>query len=125
MNVKLDTDSIKGKVLVVDDKEIMCYSLQVSLENHDYQVVTTQKPREALAKIKQETFDVVLADIRMPGMDGIQLLKAIKKIHPQLPVIFMTAYPTEGLELGAEDCITKPLNNTKKILALLERVIAN
>jgi len=128
MNPKPDTDSVKGKILVVDDEEIICYSLRLVLEKRGYEVVTAQRAQEALDKLKEETFDVVLADIRMPEMDGIQMLKAIRQIDPQLPVIFITGYPAiqtaaEGLKWGAEDYITKPFDNVQKVLVPIEKAM--
>lgn len=129
MDEKTDTDSNKTKVLVVDDEEIIRHGLRLGLEKHGYQIVTAQKAKEALEEIKDEAFDVVLADIRMPEMDGIQMLKAIRQIDPELPVIFMTAYSNaqttaEAIELGAENYITKPFHKVENVITVIEGAIA-
>ncbi len=128
MDAESDTD-IKGKVLVVDDEKIICHTIRIGLQGHNYQVVTAQSAEEALEKIKNEAFDVVLADIRMPEMDGIQMLKAIREIDLRLPVIFITGYPSvetsaEALELGAEAYISKPFHRVENILVPIESAIA-
>lgn len=128
MDAESDTD-IKGKVLVVDDEKIICHTIRIGLQKHSYQVVTTQSAKEALEKIKNEDFDVVLADIRMPEMDGIQMLKTIREIDLRLPVIFITGYPSvgtsaEALELGAAAYISKPFHRVENILVPIESAIA-
>lgn len=128
MDAESDTD-IKGKVLVVDDEKIICHTIRIGLQRHGYEVVTAQSAEEALEKIKNEAFDVVLADIRMPEMDGIQMLKAIREIDLRLPVIFITGYPSvetsaEALELGAEAYISKPFHRVENILVPIESAIA-
>ena len=129
MDAESDTGSIKGKVLVVDDEESVCESLHLVLENRGYQVVSTQKAEESLEKLKDGAFDVVLADAKMPEMDGIQMFRAIRQIDPRVQVIFMRYYRAiksagQDLELDEDEYITKPLQKVEKILIPIERAIA-
>src|SRR6267142_4077447 len=83
------------KILVVDDEQSMAQFLAIVLRKEGYQVSTVSNGKDALEKVKAEPFDVVITDIKMPGMDGIQLLQQIKKHDPSLPVVIMTAYASQ------------------------------
>ena len=104
------------KILVVDDEQSMAQFLAIVLRKEGYQVSTVQNGRDALEKVKAEAFDVVITDIRMPGMDGIQLLQGIKKHDPSLPVVIMTAYASQqtaidAVNLGAFQYLIKNAKN--------------
>src|SRR6266487_831171 len=104
------------KILVVDDEQSMAQFLAIVLRKEGYQVSTVQNGRDALEKVKAEAFDVVITDIRMPGMDGIQLLQGIKKHDPGLPVVIMTAYASQqsaidAVNLGAFQYLIKNAKN--------------
>jgi CheY-like chemotaxis protein len=73
------------KILVVDDEQSMAQFLAIVLRKEGYQVSTVQNGRDALEKVKSEAFDVVITDIRMPGMDGIKLLRASRSTIPDCP----------------------------------------
>lgn len=111
------TNSIlsKGKILVVDDELIMRESLHSWLEEDGMEVHTAESGEEGLEMAKKENFDVMLVDLKMPGMDGIQFLKEVKKIQPQASIIIMTAYASvdtavEAMKQGAYDYVIKPFN---------------
>src|SRR5213593_3432513 len=89
------------KILVVDDEQSMTQFLGIVLRKDGYQVTTVNNGREALERVKSENFDVVITDIKMPGMDGIQLLQGIKKLDPSLPVVIMTAYASQQSAIDA------------------------
>src|SRR5881409_27505 len=89
------------KILVVDDEQSMAQFLGIVLRKEGYHVVTANNGRDALDKVKAENFDVVITDIKMPGMDGIQLLQGIKKLDPGLPVVIMTAYASQQSAIDA------------------------
>src|SRR5258708_32076647 len=74
------------KILVVDDEQSMTQFLGIVLRKEGYQVTTVNSGRDALEKFKAEAFDVIISDIKMPGMDGIQVLQAIKKHDANVPV---------------------------------------
>jgi DNA-binding NtrC family response regulator len=104
------------KILVVDDEQSMTQFLGIVLRKEGYAVTTVNNGRDALERVKAEAFDVVITDIKMPGMDGIQLLHGIKKHDPALPVIIMTAYASqqsaiEAVNLGAFQYLIKNAKN--------------
>jgi DNA-binding NtrC family response regulator len=104
------------KILVVDDEQSMTQFLSIVLRKEGYQVTAVNNGRDALEKAKAENFDVVITDIKMPGMDGIQLLHGIKKHDPSLPVVIMTAYASQqsaidAVNLGAFQYLIKNAKN--------------
>jgi DNA-binding NtrC family response regulator len=104
------------KILVVDDEQSMTQFLGIVLRKEGYEVTTVNNGREALERVKSEAFDVVITDIKMPGMDGIQVLNGVKKHDPSLPVVIMTAYASqqsaiEAVNLGAFQYMIKNAKN--------------
>jgi two-component system response regulator PilR (NtrC family) len=104
------------KILIVDDEQSMTQFLGIVLRKEGYQVASTNSGRDALEKVRGESFDAVITDIRMPGMDGLQLLEGIKKIDPTLPVVIMTAYASQqsaidAVNLGAFQYLIKNAKN--------------
>ncbi|MCU0276710.1 MAG: sigma-54 dependent transcriptional regulator [Acidobacteria bacterium] len=102
-------------ILVVDDDHSLRNMLAFVLGKEGYQVEEAVSGLEALKKLKQGKYDLVISDIRMPDLSGIELLKKIKTHDPELPVIMITAYAAthdaiEAMKLGAEDYILKPFN---------------
>jgi DNA-binding response OmpR family regulator len=100
-------------VLVVDDEGANRYSVSKTLQRVGYVVNESASGEEALEMIKNQHYDVVLTDIRMPGLDGVELLRRIKEEAPDAIVILMTAYASlgtavEALRLGAHDYLIKP-----------------
>jgi DNA-binding NtrC family response regulator len=105
-----------GRILVVDDEDSMCQYLSILLAKEGYEVQTVNSGVDALRQLESAPFDVVLTDIRMPGFDGIQLLKGVHAVDPQMPVIVMTAYATEqsaidAVNLGAFAYVQKHCKN--------------
>ena len=103
------------KMLIVDDEETLTYSLYQSfiISQRDYEVVTASTGEEACEKLSDTKFDLVITDIKMPGMDGLELLTLIKSKYPATEVIVMTAYGSqekreEALRKGARFYIEKP-----------------
>ncbi|MHB8907554.1 MAG: response regulator [Syntrophales bacterium] len=104
-----------GKILVVDDEAEVVRLLKDFLTSKGYEVATALNGAEALDKVREMKPDIVLLDIIMPGIGGIDTLKEIKKIDPTIAVIMVTAVVDEELanravKLGAFDYITKPIN---------------
>ena len=101
------------RILLVEDEEIQRISIRDDLRDSGYEVTAVDSPKPAIKLLIKETFPVVLSDLRMPGMDGLEFLKKIKQITPESEVIIMTAYATvktavEAIRIGAYDYITKP-----------------
>ncbi|MDI3542494.1 MAG: hypothetical protein PWP57_97 [Candidatus Atribacteria bacterium] len=101
------------RILVVDDEESLREMLQEFLEGEGMLVELAQNGQEALEKLRSLNLDLVLLDLRMPGISGIEILQEIKKEEPDLPVVVITAYGSvdnavETLKMGAFDFITKP-----------------
>jgi len=114
---------ISGRVLVVDNEEIVCNSLQRVLQEAGYDVVTAFNGQEALDKMSQLEIELVLLDIRMPGLDGFQVLRLIRK-SSNVPVIMLTAVNDvntvcDTLSLGADDYVKKPFR-TRELLARIK-----
>jgi len=106
--------SNKTKVLVVDDKEVVRLSYIRSLADVHCDVEMVKDGEEALWVMEQRPADVVLLDLRMPGMDGMSVLKVIKQKWPETEVVIITGYPSvetakEAVRLGAFDYLSKPL----------------
>lgn len=105
-----------SKVMVIDDEPGVCDILSKVLSKEGYQVRTALSGPEALDIMKSDPAHVTLLDIKMPGMDGIEVLRNIRCVAPEAIVIILTAYGTletarEALKLGAYDYITKPFDN--------------
>jgi two-component system response regulator HydG len=113
--------------MVVDDEEAMRESLAAWLLQDGYQASTASGGNVALALLEQQSFDLVLADIKMPGMDGMELLSRIRASHPETMVIMITAYGTistavEAMKCGAVDYLLKPFD-PEELLLLIARLI--
>ena len=103
------------KLLIVDDETEICDFLKSFFEERNYEVKTASSGQAALQAVDQYKPQVVLLDIKMPGMDGVQTLGNLKKKYPRIKVIMVTALETrdkieECLRLGADNYITKPLS---------------
>ena len=90
-----------GKILIVDDERSMCEFLAIMLGKEGFEVTTANSGVEALREMKRGGFDVVMTDIQMPKMDGIQVLSGVKAIDPSVPVIIMTAYSSQKTAIEA------------------------
>lgn len=114
------------RILVADDEKLKRVTLAHDLSAQGYEVVTAADGAEALACLQAERFDVVVTDVKMPKIDGIELLKRIKSDQVDAEVIIMTAYGSiplavEAGKLGAYDFVTKPFRN-EDLLPLLARI---
>ncbi len=114
------------RILVVDDEEIKRVSLVDDLVEGGYDASAASDGAEALNRLSKERFDVVVTDLRMPGIDGMEILKHIKLHMPGTEVVMMTAYGSiplavEAMKLGASNFITKPFHN-ESLFPLLERI---
>jgi len=118
---------MKQRLLLVDDDEVFLRPLHRTLELAGYEVLPVQSGEEGLDTLKVEDVDLVLTDRRLPGMDGVALVRQVKTDHPDLAVVVMTAYGTiesavEAMRLGAEDYLVKPFE-TAEMLLVIRRAI--
>lgn len=109
------TDIIKAKVLLVDDEEAFLTTLAKRLEVRGMQVTTLSRGADAVATADKQAFDLVVLDLSMPGMDGLETLKRIKARQPEAEIIILTGEGSirtsiEAMKLGAEDFLQKPVN---------------
>ncbi|GER94723.1 sigma-54-dependent Fis family transcriptional regulator [hot springs metagenome] len=112
-----------NKILVVDDQKTVCYSIQRLLQSEGYDVITTTSGIEAIKIVENISPELVIMDVRMPEIDGLEVLKKIKEKYPKVQVIMMTAFSTtekaiQAIKSGAYDYLTKPFDNDE----LLARV---
>lgn len=119
---------ISSKIMLVDDEKDFVEMLSLRLKENEENVIAAYNGQECLDILEKTPVDVIILDVKMPGMDGIETLKQIKKRHPLVEVILLTGHGTiqsavEGMKLGAFDFLLKPadfkeltekLNNAKK-----------
>ncbi len=104
---------MKIRILLVDDEKEFVETLAERLRTRDFDVTTAFSGDEALEKLKEYNFDVTILDVKMPGMDGIEALREIKKLKPLTEVLMLTGHGTietaiEGMKIGAYDFLLKP-----------------
>jgi DNA-binding response OmpR family regulator len=119
-------------ILIVDDDALMRRSVSLHLEQNDFRTSTAASAEDALALARRDRPDLILLDVGLPGMDGLQAIRHFQRDMEDVPVIFVTARRREldtilGLEMGADDYITKPFNldillaHVKAVLRRAER----
>jgi DNA-binding NtrC family response regulator len=101
------------RILVIDDEMIVCESCKRILEEEGYEVETALSGREAFEKMRQNPFDIVITDLKMPGIDGMEVLRTFRRDYPDAIIIMITGFSTvetavEAMKLGAFDYIPKP-----------------
>ena len=116
-------------VLVVDDEQISRNILVKIVQREGYEAEEAADGVEALAKLKDRRFDYIISDIKMPNMDGMQLLKEVKTHHPSVSVLLVTGQvqtinPRDAIAAGADSLILKPFKNVEiaRILAKLSNI---
>jgi DNA-binding NtrC family response regulator len=109
-------DAMTKRILIVDDEARVLLILHDTLQRlgTGFEVVTAQSSSEALKRARKEDFDLVITDLRMPGMDGIELTRALRAIQPEIRVVWITAYgchkaSADSVKLGVFRCLDKPL----------------
>lgn len=117
------------KVWIVDDDKSIRWVLEKALQKTDVEIQSFSSPQEVLKKINHEEPDVIISDIRMPGMDGIELLDQIKQYSPDIPVIIMTAYSdldraVSAFQGGAYEYLSKPFD-VDEVVSLVKKAITH
>ena len=115
---------MKIRVLVVDDEEEFVNSLAQRLELRNFETLTAFEGNTALALLRERDLDVIILDVKMPGLDGIEVLREAKRFKPLVEVIMLTGYATvpeaiEGMRLGAFDFLMKP-TETEDLIAKIQ-----
>jgi CheY-like chemotaxis protein len=103
----------KRKILVVDDEITVCKSIRQAIVADDHEVDMALSGEEALKKDKEKAYDLIITDLMMPGISGLDLLRALKELRPNVNVIMVTGYPTiktavQSVKMGAFDYLPKP-----------------
>ncbi len=119
----------KGRILIVDDQEEILESLGAILVDEGHEVLRAGDGQEALHIVQDDSPDVVFLDIWIPGIDGMQTLKAIKRIDPSCSVVMMSGHGTietavKAIKLGATDYLEKPIN-LEDVLHIVQKSIAD
>lgn len=114
---------MKANILVVDDQVSLCHHIQAILESDGYDVTITDDPYEALASISSLPFDILLADMKMPVMNGLELFKVARQLDPYISGIIMTAYGSvasavEAIKQGVTDYLLKPFEPEALLMAI-------
>lgn len=117
------------RVLLVDDEEELVTTLVERLELRGHAAVGILTGEDAIARVKQQRFDVAVLDLKMPGEDGVEIMQRLKRICPGLPVILLTGHMSEGasergMQAGADDYLIKPVDIENLVVKLHEAVAA-
>ena len=117
----------KGSILVVDDEDALRTVLSSELVNEGYEIKTASDGDEAIGELEKGRFDMVLLDIKMPRVNGFEVLKHIRQNHPGTKVVMLTGFADlknaiESKKLGADDFVSKPYDLVD-LLTTIERVL--
>ncbi len=114
-------------VLVVDDEQDLLEVCAEALERTGARIATTTSPKEVLRRVQAEKYDILFADLKMPEMDGLELIERVLAIDPKVAVVLFTGFPTvetavRALKIGAKDYLTKPFSSAR-LREVMERVL--
>jgi DNA-binding NtrC family response regulator len=113
-----------AQILIVDDEvDMLALLAMIITEKTNHNAATTNNPLEAPKLIEEGTFDLLIADLKMPGMGGIELINEVRKIDKSIPILIITAYGSiesaeEAINKGAYDYITKPFRKEQILIAI-------
>ena len=118
---------MRARILVVDDEEVLCRLFTERLRLEGFQVTTARSAREALALLEQEPRDLIVLNLDMPGMDGLESLRRIRERAREVKVVILTAYGTaqrarEAMALGVREFIGKPFDLDRLLRIVAEQV---
>src|SRR3954467_2146251 len=120
-------DGAMARILIVDDQDMMRDSLAATLAREGHEIIAATDGPMAVTRLTQGRFDLLISDLKMPKMTGIELLQEARKLRPDMPVVLMTAFASvqtavEAMKLGAYDYIQKPFDG-EEIKMLVERTL--
>lgn len=106
---------MKKKILLADDEQVLLKAIEFRLQKDGYEVKTVKNGQEAMDELANNNYSMVISDLMMPGIGGMELLQHIKSNYPELPVLLLTGLKSEDIviqafDIGAEDFMTKPFN---------------
>src|SRR5258708_9705479 len=118
----------KSRILVIDDEAAMRDSVRLALEYNGYEFIAAATGQEGLALAEREEPDLVLLDIKMPGMDGFEVLGRLRSANEMLPIVIMSGHGTgevgaDVMRRGATDFVDKPFDSTEKLLLRIEAAL--
>jgi two-component system, NtrC family, response regulator len=119
--------SVQTRILIVDDDENIIKTIATILKDQDYSIDTATTGREAISKTQKNLYDLMLIDIRLPDMEGVDLLNKINDTVPKIRKIIMTGFPTlqnavTAVNTGADAYIIKPFNVEKMLAVIKEQI---
>ena len=117
------------KILIIDDEEILAKTFRLLLQKTGYDVYSVKNGRDAQIMAEEEDFELIICDIRMPGMDGVETMRAIQAKGKKTPVIFVTGFADDALESKAKEChpiayLYKPFDS-HRFLTLIKEAIGS
>ncbi len=118
---------MQGTILLVEDEAAIAAFVQTALEREGFAVEVVEDGRQALARVNQALPDLIILDLMLPGVNGLEVCRAVRRMPTYVPIIMLTARDEDvdkvvGLELGADDYITKPFN-TRELIARVRAVL--
>jgi DNA-binding NtrC family response regulator len=116
------------KILIVDDDRVVLASCKRILQSEGYEVILTSSVKEALQRLEEKKFDILLVDVIMPEYDGMYLIGNVRENLPHLPILVMSGYPTpetisSGMRMGATHFIAKPFTPDELITAVRKALL--
>ncbi len=122
-----ETNQAGADILVVEDDNTIAMGLVAALEHERFDVRVAHTGEDAIAAVRERTPDLIVSDIMLPGIDGLQVMRTVKQEFPGIPVIMLTAKTDEidrvmGLEMGADDYVTKPFSVREVIARVKARL---
>jgi DNA-binding NtrC family response regulator len=116
-----------SRILIVDDEKNLRFTMTMCLEPLGYEIGTADNGEDALRQLDNQEFDLILLDIRLPGMDGLDVLRRVVKQHPDIPIVMVSAHGTvesavEAMKLGAVDFIQKPFT-PQELRTIVQQVL--
>jgi len=119
---------MSNRIMIIDDEKIVCEMAKISLEEDGYEVETFLNASPALERLKQQDFDVVVTDLKMKGIDGLEVLKTVKEMYPATKVIMITAFANldvaiEAIKGDVFDFFPKPVK-IKELKASIQKALS-